>query len=85
MFHEARILLGMAGADLLIIGGWWFLCSRLVPGEVAPDTANAEAEAEKGTTTLHRVLTWVCFFLLIGLIVECVGLMPAILVRFGWS
>jgi hypothetical protein len=83
VLHDARILLGMAVADLLIVAGWWFLGSRLVPAEKAPHTANGEAE--KGVATLHRILTYVCFLLLVGLIVECVAMFPIILIRFGWS
>ena len=81
--HDALILLGMVGADALIIAVWWFLGSRLVPAEQAPTSANAEAE--RGVRVLHRVLTYVCFLLLIGLLVECMAMFPAILVRFGWS
>ena len=83
MLHDVLRLGGMAVADLLIIGAWWFLGSRLVPAEQAPPSANAQAE--KGVSTLQKILTFVCFFLLIGLIVECVAMFPAILVRFGWS
>lgn len=81
--HDVLILLGMVAADVAILATWWFLGSRLVPAELAPDSANAETE--RGTTTLHKVLTYVCFFLLTGLIVECVAMFPAILVRLGWS
>jgi hypothetical protein len=73
----------MVVADLAILAAWYFLGSRLVPAEQAPESANAENE--KGARTLHRVLTYICFFLLAGLIVECVAMFPAILVRFGWS
>ena len=81
--HDALILLGMVVADLLIIAVWWFLGSRLVPPEQAPASANAETE--RGVRGLHRVLTYVCFLLLVGLLVECMAMFPAILVRFGWS
>ena len=81
--HDALILFGMVAADLLIIGIWWFLGSRLVPAEQAPASSNAENGP--GVRTLHRVLTYVCFFLLVGLLVECMAMFPAILVRFGWS
>jgi hypothetical protein len=81
--HDAVILLGMVVADVAILGIWWFLGSRLVPAEQAPTSANAEAE--RGVRTLHRVLTYLCFFLLVGLLVECMAMFPAILVRFGWS
>ncbi|WP_328354840.1 hypothetical protein OG976_24405 [Mycobacterium sp. NBC_00419] len=83
MLNDALLLVGMAVADLLIIAAWWFLGSRLVPAEQAPASANAEVE--NGASALHKILTFVCFFLLIGLIVECVAMFPAILVRFGWS
>lgn len=83
MLNDALLLGGMAVADLLIITAWWFLGSRLVPAEQAPSTANAEVE--KGSSILQRILTYICFFLLVGLIVECVATFPAILVRFGWS
>jgi hypothetical protein len=76
-------LLGMVIADIAILGAWWFLGSRLVPAEQAPDSANAETE--RGVPLLHKILTYVCFFLLAGLIIECVVMFPAILVRFGWS
>jgi hypothetical protein len=81
--HDALLLVGMAAADIIILAAWWFLGSRLVPAEQAPESANAATE--KGVRTLHRVLTYVCFFLLIGLIVECTAMFPAISVRFGWS
>lgn len=81
--HDALILLGMVGVDVLIIAVWWFLGSRLVPAEQAPASANAETE--RGVRILHRVLTYVCFLLLVGLLVECMAMFPAILVRFGWS
>jgi hypothetical protein len=81
--HDALILLGMVAADVLIIAVWRFLGSRLVPAEQAPASANAETE--RGVRVLHRVLTYVCFLLLVGLLVECMAMFPAILVRFGWS
>lgn len=81
--HDVAILVGMAIADIAILAAWYFLGSRLVPAEQAPASANGETE--KGARTLHKVLTYVCFFLLAGLIIECVAMFPAILVRFGWS
>lgn len=81
--NEVRILAGMVVADIAILAAWWFLGSRLVPAEQAPASANAEAE--KGVAKLHKILTYVCFCLLTGLIVECMAMFPAILVRFGWS
>lgn len=81
--HDALLLIGMIAADVVILAAWWFLGSRLVPAEQAPDSANAEID--RGVSKLHRVLTYVCFFLLAGLIIECVAMFPAILVRFGWS
>ncbi len=81
--HDVVVLLGMVVADLVILAAWWFLGSRLVPAEQAPASANAEAD--KGVPMLHKILTYVCLFLLAGLIVECVAMFPAILVRFGWS
>jgi cytochrome b561 len=83
MIHNALLLAGMVVADVAILATWWFLGSRLVPAEQAPESANAETET--GVRALHRVLTYVCFFLLAGLIIECVAMFPAILVRFGWS
>lgn len=83
MANDALLLAGMVIADVLIIAAWWFLGSRLVPAEQAPPSANAEVE--KGSSALQRILTYVCFFLLVGLIVECVAMFPAILVRYGWS
>jgi len=81
--HDVFILVGTVAADIAILATWWFLGSRLVPAELAPESSNAEAD--KGTRTLHRVLTYVCFLLLAGLIIECTAMFPAILVRFGWS
>ncbi|WP_375488452.1 hypothetical protein [uncultured Mycobacterium sp.] len=81
--HDAVRLVGMIVADIAILAVWWFLGSRLVPAEQAPDSANAETE--KGVRTLHRILTYICLFLLAGLIIECTTMFPAILVRFGWS
>ena len=81
--NDLLLLLGMVVADVVILTAWWFLGSRLVPAEQAPASANAETE--RGVPMLHRILTYVCFFLLAGLIVECVAMFPAILVRFGWS
>lgn len=81
--NDVLILAGMVIADVAILTAWWFLGSRLVPAEQAPPSANAETE--KGVPMLHKVLTYVCFFLLGGLIVECMAMFPAILVRFGWS
>lgn len=83
MVQNALLLIGMVVADIAILAVWYFLGSRFVPAEQAPATANGESE--KGTRTLHRVLTYTCFFLLAGLIIECVAMFPAILVRFGWS
>lgn len=80
--HDVLRLLGMVVADIAILAAWWFLGSRLVPAEQAPASTNAETE--KGVRTLHRILTYVCFFLLAGLITECTTMFPAILVRFGW-
>lgn len=76
------ILAGLVAADLLILGVWWFLGSRLVPAEQSPP---AEESARTTTPMLHRVLTVICFLLLVGLLVECMAMFPAILVRFGWS
>jgi hypothetical protein len=81
--HDVVLLVGMVVADIAILAVWWFLGSRLVPSEEAPASANAETE--KGVRTLHKILTYVCFFLLAGLIIECTTMFPAILVRFGWS
>ena len=81
--QDALLLVGMVVADIAILTAWWFLGSRLVPAEHAPALANAEVE--KGVSRLHKILTYVCFFLLAGLIIECVAMFPAILVRFGWS
>lgn len=81
--HDVLILAGMVVADLAILATWWFVGSRLVPAEQAPASANGETE--KGVPLLHKVLTYVCFFLLAGLIIECTAMFPAILVRFGWS
>jgi hypothetical protein len=82
MLHDALILAGMIATDALILGVWWFLGSRLVPAESSPPAA--EATVTK-TPLLHRVLTVICFMLLVGLLVECMAMFPAILVRFGWS
>jgi hypothetical protein len=82
MLHDALILVGMVAADALILAVWWFLGSRLVPAESNPPAA--EATLTK-TPLLHRVLTVICFMLLVGLLVECMAMFPAILVRFGWS
>jgi hypothetical protein len=81
--NDVLILAGMVVADIAILAAWWFLGSRLVPAEQAPASANAEKD--NGVPLLHKILTYVCFFLLAGLIVECVAMFPAILVRFGWS
>ena len=82
MLHDGLILAGMVVADMLILGVWWFLGSRLVPAESSPPAV--ESTLTK-TPMLHRVLTVVCFLLLVGLLVECMAMFPAILVRFGWS
>jgi hypothetical protein len=76
------LLVGMVVADIVILTAWWFLGSRLVPAEQAPESANAETE--RRVPLLHKILTFVCFFLLAGLIIECVAMFPAILMRFGW-
>ena len=81
--NDVLILGGMVVADIAILAAWWFLGSRLVPAEQA--SASANAETENGVPTLHKILTYVCFFLLAGLIVACMAMFPAILVRFGWS
>jgi len=82
MLHDALILAGLVAADALILGVWWFLGSRLVPAESSPPAA--EATLTK-TPLLYRILTVICFMLLVGLLVECMAMFPAILVRFGWS
>lgn len=82
MLHDALILAGMAAADALILAVWWFLGSRLVPAESSPPPTDSSPQS---TPLLHRVLTVVCFVLLVGLLVECMAMFPAILVRFGWS
>jgi hypothetical protein len=82
MLHDALILAGMVVADMLILGVWWFLGSRLVPAESSPP---AQESTRTTTPLLHKVLTVVCFALLVGLLVECMAMFPAILVRFGWS
>ena len=82
MLHDALILAGMVVADMLILGVWWFLGSRLVPAESSPP---AEESTRTTTPLLHKALTVVCFLLLVGLLVECMAMFPAILVRFGWS
>ncbi|WP_424752917.1 hypothetical protein [Mycobacterium sp.] len=80
--HDALILAGMVAADALILTVWWFLGSRLVPAESIPPATESTVTT---TPRLHKVLTVVCFFLLVGLLVECMAMFPAILVRFGWS
>jgi hypothetical protein len=82
MLHDALILIGMVAADLLILGVWWFLGSRLVPAESSPPAVESTLTKPP---LLHKVLTVVCFLLLVGLLVECMAMFPAILVRFGWS
>ena len=82
MLHDALILTGMVAADALILAVWWFLGSRLVPAESSPPRMDSSPQS---TPLLHRVLTVVCFLLLVGLLVECMAMFPAILVRFGWS
>jgi len=82
MLHDALILAGMIVADALILAVWCFLGSRLVPAELSPPAA--ESTLTK-TPLLHKVLTVICFLLLVGLLVECMAMFPAILVRFGWS
>jgi hypothetical protein len=82
MLHDALILAGMVVADALILAVWWFVGSRLVPAESSPPAV--ESRLTK-TPLLHRVLTVICFMLLVGLLVECMAMFPAILVRFGWS
>jgi hypothetical protein len=82
MLHDGLILAGMVAADLLILGVWWFLGSRLVPAESSPPAVES---TRTKTPLLHKVLTVVCFLLLVGLLVECMAMFPAILVRFGWS
>ena len=82
MLHDALILAGMVAADALILAVWWFLGSRLVPTESTPPPKDS---SPRSTPLLHRVLTVVCFLLLVGLLVECMAMFPAILVRFGWS
>jgi hypothetical protein len=81
--HDIVRLAGMVVVDIAILVAWYFLGSRLVPAEQSPASSNGETE--KGVRTLHKILTYVCFFLLAGLIIECVAMFPAILVRFGWS
>jgi hypothetical protein len=82
MLHDALILVGMVAADALILFVWWFLGSRLVPAEASPPSTDATLTK---TPLLHKVLTVICFVLLVGLLVECMAMFPAILVRFGWS
>lgn len=79
--HDALLLLGLVGADALILGVWWFLGSRLVPAEQSPPSTESSSPSPR----LHKVLTVVCFVLLIGLLVEAMAMFPAILVRYGWS
>jgi hypothetical protein len=81
--HDVVLLVGMVVADIAILAVWWFLGSRLVPAEQPPPSSNAETE--RGVRTLHKILTYVCLFLLAGLIIECTTMFPVILVRFGWS
>ena len=82
MLHDALILAGMVAADAVILAVWWFLGSRLVPAEKSPPSTDSTLTK---TPLLHKVLTVICFLLLIGLLAECMAMFPAILVRFGWS
>jgi cell division protein FtsX len=82
MLNDGLILAGMVAADALILTVWWFLGSRLVPAESDPLAGESNLRT---TPRLHRILTVVCALLLIGLLVECMAMFPAILVRFGWS
>ena len=82
MLHDALILVGMVAADALILAVWWFLGSRFVPAEPSPPAAETTLTR---TPLLHKILTVICFMLLVGLLVECMAMFPAILVRFGWS
>lgn len=45
--HDVFILVGTVAADIAILATWWFLGSRLVPAELAPESSSAEAD--KGT------------------------------------
>jgi hypothetical protein len=82
MLHDAVILAGMVAADALILAVWWFLGSRLVPAESSPPPSDSTPQS---TPRFHKVLTVFCSLLLVGLLVECMSMFPAILVRFGWS
>lgn len=82
MLHDALLLAGMVVADALVLTVWWFLGSRLVPAESNPPASESNPPTPP---RLHRILTVVCGLLLIGLLVECMAMFPAILVRFGWS
>lgn len=82
MLQDGLILAGLVAADAVILAVWWFLGSRLVPAEQSPP---AQESTVTTTPRLHKVLTVVCFLLLVGLLVECMAMFPAILVRFGWS
>lgn len=82
MLQDGLILAGLVAADAVILAVWWFLGSRLVPAEQSPP---AQESTVTTTPRRHKVLTVVCFLLLVGLLVECMAMFPAILVRFGWS
>ena len=56
-----------------------------VADRVVNGKALADESALTSTPRLHKVLTVVCFLLLVGLLVECMAMFPAILLRFGWS
>ena len=83
MLHDALILAGMVAADALISGR--LVVPRAVdwypPNQVLPRRSRHSTK----TPRLHKVLTVICFMLLVGLLVECMAMFPAILVRFGWS
>ena len=81
MAHDAPLLALLVIADLAILACWQFLASRLVPGS-GPVVATPAPEAEPA---LHRALTWVCSFLLVGLMIEATGTIIVILLRYGFS
>lgn len=79
-FHDGSLLLLTVLIDAAILGGWWFLGSRLLSPTEIPVASEAETEAG----WLDRASTWICGFLLAGLIVEATGLMVVIVAKYGF-
>lgn len=73
-------------AYLIVLGlitFWYQFMKHMVPPDESADAPIMEPPAFKEEPRLHRILTWICGFLFIGLIIEGAATFAYILTAHG--